>query len=565
MLASLDDPDAFARALGPALVEAGRVSAAGFERAARLAEAQTDSVVRVLSRLGLVSERDLAEAMAGLTGKPLLTADEMPGEQVEIEGLSPRFLMERGVLPVAVTDGRVVLAVSDPLDRYALDGVRLATGRAPDMRIAEPGVIEAALQALYADPAADTPSATAEGDLELDVERLRDMASEAPVVRWVNGLIAQAVEMRGSDIHIEPFEASVRVRLRLDGLLVDRDPAPLNMAAAIVSRIKIMARLNIAERRLPQDGRVKIVIRGRAIDLRVSTVPTLHGESVVMRILDRDAVHLDFRALGFAAAERRLLEEVLDHPNGVFLITGPTGSGKTTTLYAGLSRLASPEKKIFTVEDPVEYQIDGVNQVQVKPDIGLSFAHVLRSILRQDPDVIMVGEIRDTETARIAAQAALTGHLVLSTLHTNNAAATIARLMDMGVEEYLIASTIIGVSAQRLVRRLCPHCRAVEPALPEVVERFRLGARQPEGEIRLAQPVGCARCRDTGFSGRTALIETMLMTDELRRLVLGRASAREMLEAAGKSGFRTMLDNGIDKALAGETTLGEVLRVARPA
>ncbi len=339
----------------------------------------------------------------------------------------------------------------------------------------------------------------------------------------------------------------------------------MRMRAAIVSRIKIMARLNIAERRLPQDGRVKIVIRGRAIDLRISTIPTLHGESVVMRILDRDAVTLDFTALGFAGEERGRLEEVLDQPHGVFLITGPTGSGKTTTLYAGLVRLASPEKKIFTVEDPVEYQVEGVNQVQVKSDIGLSFAHVLRSILRQDPDVIMVGEIRDTETARIAAQAALTGHLVLSTLHTNDAASAITRLLDMGVEEYLIASTIIGVSAQRLVRRLCPHCREDEPALPEVIERFNLRAHQAEGEIRLARAVGCEKCRGRGYAGRTALIETMPMTDALRRKVLARASAGEILATAADAGFRTMFEDGVVKALRGETTLGEVLRVARAA
>jgi general secretion pathway protein E len=405
--------------------------------------------------------------------------------------------------------------------------------------------------------------AEAEGDLEIDVERLKDLASEAPVVRWVNALIARAVETRASDIHIEPFEARVRVRYRIDGVLVEQDPAPMKMRAPIVSRIKIMARLNIAERRLPQDGRVKMVIRGKAIDLRVSTVPTLHGESLVMRILDRDAVALDFDALGFTGRERGQLEEVLDRPNGVFLVTGPTGSGKTTTLYAGLTRLASPEKKIFTVEDPVEYQIEGVNQVQVKPDIGLTFAHVLRSILRQDPDVIMVGEIRDAETAQIAAQAALTGHLVLSTLHTNDAASAIARLTDMGVEEYLIASTVIGVSAQRLVRRLCAHCAEAEPALPEVIERFHLRARKPQGEILLVRAVGCDKCGGRGFLGRTALIETMLMTDPLRRLVLSRASARELLQAAVQDGFRTMFDDGIDKALRGETTLGEVLRTTQ--
>jgi len=563
MLASIDDQEGFARALGSALVEAGKLTEAGFERARRLAESRSESIVRVLAQLGLVSERDLSRCMAALTGEPVVTEDEMPAAPLDIEGLSPRFLKERRILPMGAHDGRIVFAVADPFDRYAIDGVRLATGRKPELRIAEPGLIEAVIERLYAAPGAAEGAPEVEGDLEIDVERLKDLASEAPVVRWVNSLIARAVETRASDIHIEPFEARVRVRYRIDGVLIEQDPAPMRMRAPIVSRIKIMARLNIAERRLPQDGRVKMVIRGKAIDLRVSTVPTLHGESLVMRILDRDAVALDFDALGFTGRERAHLVEMLDRPNGVFLVTGPTGSGKTTTLYAGLTRLASPEKKIFTVEDPVEYQIEGVNQVQVKPDIGLTFAHVLRSILRQDPDVIMVGEVRDAETAQIAAQAALTGHLVLSTLHTNDAASAIARLTDMGVEEYLIASTVIGVSAQRLVRKLCPHCAVAEPALPEVIERFGLRARQPTGDILLARAVGCDKCGGRGFSGRTALIETMLMTDPLRRLVLSRASARDLMHAAMQEGFRTMFDDGVSKALRGETTLGEVLRTTQ--
>jgi general secretion pathway protein E len=341
------------------------------------------------------------------------------------------------------------------------------------------------------------------------------------------------------------------------------DPPPARFRAALVSRVKIMARLNIAERRLPQDGRIKLAIRGVPVDFRVSTIPTMHGEGVVLRVLDRSGVELDFAKLGIAGKNLETYRSVLERPHGVFLVTGPTGSGKTTTLYASLVTLNSPEKKLLTVEDPIEYQLEGVNQIQVQPSIGLSFAHVLRSILRQDPDVIMVGEIRDPETAQIAAQAALTGHLVLSTLHTNDAASAIARLTDMGVEEYLIASTVIGVSAQRLVRRLCAHCAEAEPALPEVIERFNLRARKPEGEILLARAVGCDKCGGRGFSGRTALIETMLTTDRLRRLVLTRASARDILLAAVEDGFHTMFDDGVAKALRGETTLGEVLRTTQ--
>jgi general secretion pathway protein E len=565
MQAAMEDRDVFRDALAEALVRAGKLDRTGAERARRLSESRDESYARVLTKLGLVSERDLAAAMAGVIGQPLATEEDLPPTAVAVEQLSPRFLKERRVLPLSDEGGRMVLAIADPFDSYATDAFRLATGRAPIIRIAEPSLIEAAIDRLYAEDRGEDEGGAmpTDADIEMDVERLKDLASEAPVVRWVNGTIARAVEMRASDVHIEPYENDVRVRFRLDGVLVEREPAANAMRAAIVSRIKIMARLNIAERRLPQDGRIKMVIRGRSIDLRISTLPTMYGESVVMRILDRDSVALNFNALGLSGQGRDHMEQALEQPNGVFLVTGPTGSGKTTTLYAGLSILAKPEKKIVTVEDPVEYQLDGVNQVQVKPDIGLSFANVLRSILRQDPDIIMVGEIRDGETAKIAAQAALTGHFVLSTLHTNDAASAITRQIDMGVEDYLITSTLVGVSAQRLVRRLCAHCATAQPAMPEVVERFDLRRRKPDGEILLHRPVGCEKCGGRGYSGRRAIVETMLMTDDLRRLVLKRAESRQLLAAAIDGGFRTMFDDGLAKVLAGETTLEEVLRTTR--
>jgi general secretion pathway protein E len=399
--------------------------------------------------------------------------------------------------------------------------------------------------------------------LELDVERLKDLASEAPVIRLVSHLIANAGEQRASDIHIEALEHGLRARYRIDGVLQEIEPPPSRFRAAIVSRIKIMARLNIAERRLPQDGRIKLAVRGTPIDLRVSTIPTMYGEGVVMRVLDRQGVALDFAKLGIAGQNLEAYEEILGRPNGVFLVTGPTGSGKTTTLYAALTRLNSPEKKILTVEDPVEYHLEGINQIQVQPSIGLSFAHVLRSILRQDPDIIMIGEIRDVETARIAIQAALTGHFVLSTLHTNDAPSAITRLLDMGVEDYLLTSTMTGVASQRLVRTLCPNCREAEPALPELVEQLGLRRYANEREIMVYRPQGCAQCSHSGYYGRTGLIETLQISDSIRRLILRRVEAMELMKAAIDDGMQTMYDDGMRKALAGETTIEEVLRVTR--
>jgi general secretion pathway protein E len=393
-----------------------------------------------------------------------------------------------------------------------------------------------------------------------DVRRLEDMASEAPVIRLVHELITRAVEAQASDIHVEPRDDSVRVRYRMDGVLSTVETLPLSLRAGVTSRIKIMAHLNIAERRLPQDGRVKATVRGRPIDLRVSTMPTMLGESVVLRILDRSSVQLDFGPLGFQGAGLDQLIGLLNQPNGIFLVTGPTGSGKTTTLYTALNLLNRADSKLFTVEDPIEYQLTGINQIQVQPRIGLTFAHALRSILRQDPDIIMVGEIRDLETAQMAIQASLTGHLVLSTLHTNSAVASITRLMDMGVDDYLLASTLTGVLAQRLVRRLCARCSAPADAVPQLLER--LGARKLD--LRgMRRKVGCQACRNTGYQGRTTISELLVMTDAMRRRVLERGSDSAIEAAAIEEGMISMRDDGLSKALCGETTIDEVLRVTR--
>ncbi|MDH3473806.1 MAG: type II secretion system ATPase GspE [Rhodospirillales bacterium] len=546
----------------------------------------------LLPKLGLVSERDLAEALSELLELPLVGTSEFPQEPVLAERLSGRFLREAHVLPLEEREDGLVLAMADPLDDYALDALRLTSGRDLLICVAEPSELETAIERLYGEgrggagvdgqgrvveELAEGEAGTLDGEgLDLDVERLKDLASEAPVIRLVNQLIHRAVEARASDVHIEAFESRLRVRYRVDGVLMEVDPPPARFRAALVSRVKIMARLNIAERRLPQDGRIKLAIRGVPVDLRVSTIPTMHGEGVVLRVLDRSGVELDFAKLGIEGKNLETYRSVLERPHGVFLVTGPTGSGKTTTLYASLVTLNSPEKKLLTVEDPIEYQLEGVNQIQVQPSIGLSFAHVLRSILRQDPDIIMIGEIRDVETAEIAVQAALTGHLVLSTLHTNDAAGTITRLLDMGVEDYLVTSTLNGVAAQRLVRRLCTACRRRERALPELVEQLGLGryvadqGANPGADqgadpvvVELWQAVGCEACNGTGYRGRTSLVETLVVDDEIRRLILRRAEAKELQRAALAGGMSSMYEDGLRKALTGVTTVAEVLRVTR--
>jgi general secretion pathway protein E len=384
------------------------------------------------------------------------------------------------------------------------------------------------------------------------------------VIRLVNQLIARAVETHASDVHIEPFEDRLRVRYRYDGVLHEVEPPPARLQAAVISRIKIMSRLDIAERRLPQDGRIRLSVRGHEIDFRVSTVPSMYGESVVLRVLDRSAVEFDFIKLGLPEDVREGLVRALDLPNGMVLVTGPTGSGKTTTLYTGLLKLNSIARNIITVEDPIEYQLTGINQIQVKPQIGLNFASLLRSILRHDPDVIMIGEIRDLETAQIAVQASLTGHLVLSTVHTNSAAATVTRLRDMGVEDYLLSATLKGVLAQRLVRRLCPKCKTAEPAPAALIERFQLGRLVPDPHaISLCHSVGCPDCRGTGFRGRRAIAELLLPSREIDRLMFERADQGAIERAAIADGMRPIFDAGLLAVIEGDTTIEEVVRCIR--
>ncbi|MDB5405019.1 MAG: ral secretion pathway protein [Acetobacteraceae bacterium] len=549
-------------ALAEILVRQGHCDHRTLDRARRVAADSDQRLDAVLIQLGLVSERGLAEAYAGLLSVPITSIDRYPTvEPVLPDRLRGAFLRHARAVPLAADDDTVTLASADPLDPFTLAAVAVATGRRVRLEVAVPIELESALNRLY--PEADQAAPDSDAPLEEDAERLKDLASEAPVIRLVNLLITRAVETQASDIHIEPFEDRLRVRYRYDGVLHEAEAPPRHLAAAITSRIKIMARLDIAERRMPQDGRIKMGVRGQDVDFRVSTIPSLHGETVVLRVLDRTAVTFDYGRLGLSPSVIRKLGSALELPNGIVLVTGPTGSGKTTTLYAGLLALNGVARKIITVEDPIEYQLQGINQIQVRSQIGLTFASLLRSILRQDPDVIMVGEIRDGETAQIAVQAALTGHLVLSTLHTNSAAAAVTRLRDMGVEDYLLTAVLRGIMAQRLVRRLCPECRRTEPAPPELVERFKLDRRTTARPIMLSHPAGCPACRQTGYRGRAAIAEFLEMGPEIERLVFSRADHSTIERAAVAGGMEVMFDAGLAAALAGETAIEELTRSIR--
>ena len=551
-------------ALGALLLHQGICDQRTLDRARRVAVESNQRIDTVLLQLGLVSERGLADSYASLLSLRVTASDRYPSvEPVLPDLLTGRFLRHTRVLPLSEDKSTIVLAAADPLDPFTPAAVAVATGRQVRLEVAVPIELETALNRLY--PESDRVASTAENDapLEDDAERLKDLASEAPVIRLVNLLITRAVETFASDIHIEPFEDRLRVRYRYDGVLHEAETPPRHLAAAITSRIKIMARLDIAERRIPQDGRIKLAVRGQDVDFRVSTIPSLHGETVVLRVLDRSAVTFDYARLGLSPAVIGKLGTALELPNGIVLVTGPTGSGKTTTLYTGLLALNAVSRKIVTVEDPIEYQLEGINQIQVRSQIGLTFASLLRSILRQDPDVIMVGEIRDGETAQIAVQAALTGHLVLSTLHTNSAAAAVTRLRDMGVEDYLLTAVLRGIMAQRLVRRLCPECRRPEPAPPELVARFGLDQRTSDRPIMLSHAVGCSACRHTGYRGRAAIAEFLELGPKIERLIFERADHVTIERAAVAEGMEPMFDAGLAAALAGETTIEEVTRSIR--
>jgi general secretion pathway protein E len=548
------------------LVARGRLKENDLVRARRLLEENGEgNLVPLLTRLGLVSEREMGDALSEVMGLPLVTAKEFPESPPQNVSMSIRFLKQHHIVPIGETESKVALVVADPADTYPIQAVELATGKTAEIKVGFRSEIDDLIERYYGTgrSAMGTIVENLSDDAtrsEDDIEHLRDLASEAPVIRLVNLIIQRAVEQRASDVHIEPFESRLKVRYRIDGVLLEAESPPAASTAAVISRVKIMAKLNIAERRLPQDGRIPLRVQGKELDLRVSTVPTSFGESVVMRILDRESIVFDFHKLGFTDEFLPKFLKVLELPHGIMLVTGPTGSGKTTTLYTALSKLNTPDVKIITVEDPVEYQIEGINQIQAKPQIGLDFSHALRSIVRQDPDIIMIGEMRDLETAKIAIQSALTGHLVLSTLHTNNAAGAVTRMLDMGVEDYLLTSTVNGVLAQRLVRRLdFEHAHKYE-AMPEVVEEFGLRRFVPQGKVELYKPMS-SPLSATGYHGRTTIMEFLVMTEPLRRLVMQHSDMNKLEEQARAEGMRTMYEDGLVKSLQGQTTIEEVLRV----
>lgn len=546
------------------LVKAGKLSPENIGRALRLQaeQNQREKIGSILVKLGLVSERDVAEGLRDQLGLRLVDRHLLPATSAAKSEISFNFLKKHKALVLEEDKSTVTLVMADPLDEYVIDAVKLCMGKAVRACVGVPAEIEAVLRQIERGPAENQVPCRIESVQFLDdVEHLKELAGEAPIIKLVNQTIIRAAESNASDIHIEPFEGHLKIRLRIDGVLREIEAPPIESAAAVISRVKIMANLNIAERRLAQDGRFRHTVRGIDFDFRVSTIPTMYGESVVMRLLQRDQSAQDFESLGFTSGQADEMRDILSMPHGILLVTGPTGSGKSTTLYAALSHLNDPERMIITVEDPVEYNIAGINQMQVKPQIGLTFASALRSIVRQDPDVIMIGEMRDTETAQIAVQSALTGHLVLSTLHTNDAPGSVMRLIDMGVQDYLLTSAVNAVQAQRLVRRLCENCKESYEADEDLVRLWGLDGMVDARPVVLCRPRGCSACGDTGYSGRSAILEILRVSDGLRSVILNNADASEIRRHAISEGMVPMRRDGLLKALAGITSVDEVLRV----
>ncbi|MCS5622190.1 MAG: type II secretion system ATPase GspE [Nitrospinaceae bacterium] len=525
---------------------------------------------KTLADHGYIHAQILLETLSAELRLPYIKKGQYPKSGLPVEGLTitETFLREKIIFPLQLKDDTLIVAVYDPFDLYTIEDLKVSLGKNIRVVLSSEQDILESIETYYGEEGGSAMNRMVgnihDDDLHgLDTlddstEHIRDMASEAPVIKLVNHIISQAIEARASDIHLEPFEEDLSLRYRIDGILHELEPPPKRLSAAITTRIKIMSKLDISERRLPQDGRIKLKILGKDIDMRVSTLPTLYGESVVMRILDRENLVLDLSQMGFPEKELKQMETLIQKPYGKLLVTGPTGSGKTTTLYAALSKINTPDKKIITIEDPVEYQMRGINQIHVKSQIGLNFADGLRSIVRQDPDVIMVGEIRDPETADISIQAALTGHLVFSTVHTNDAAGAITRLLDMGVENFLISSALLGVLAQRLVRVICPDCKEEAPLTPTL--KTEMGLLHKE-DVNVFHGKGCKACSQTGFRGRAGIYELLVIDDSIRELILKKSTAQAICDQARKMGMRTLREDGWDKVVKGITTVEEILRV----
>ena len=549
--------------IGELLVQAGKLSARDLERALSAQHEMGNMLGRVLVSLGLVSDNDVAQALSAQLGIALVPADGFPDLMPEVEGLLPEFLHANTVYPLHLEDNILDVAMAVPQDAFVIKALHLATGCTIRPHLALESDIEKAL----AEPEEEAPEADDDGfgdgsDGGDFVEHLKDLASEAPVIRLVNTIIGRVIDLRASDIHLEPFDDGLHVRYRVDGVIHPGELVPPRLSAAVNSRVKLLAHLDIAERRLPQDGRIKTRVKGRELDLRVSTVPTVHGESVVMRVLDRASVRLELEKMGFEKDTLERFNALLARPHGILLVTGPTGSGKTTTLYAALAKIDAASQKIITVEDPVEYQLEGINQIQVHAQINLTFANALRSILRQDPDVMMVGEVRDNETADIAVKAALTGHQVLSTLHTNTAAGAVIRMQDMGVERYLITSAVNGVLAQRLLRTLCSQCKQPHEPGQEVRASTGLARFCPPDQL-IYRAVGCENCRQSGYRGRTGIHELLVLDETMRRAIIDGRDANALNTLATQNGMLSLYEDGLRKVAAGHTTLDELARVTQ--
>jgi len=553
------------------LIEKGFLKKSDYEKLFPQGHPPPDfSVEEYIIKPGFITPASFQAAIEGFFGVPFASAEDYPREPVLFDRFSIQFMKESKFLPAKMEDNILTVIMRNPFDYYTLDAIRLATKYDIRVLVGKEDEILKAIEQTYGSGASSMekiiedmeriPEYQAED--EENIDHLRDMASEGPVIRLANLIITRAIERRASDIHFEPYEDHFRVRYRIDGVLQDVESPPKRLQAAIISRIKIMAKLNIAERRLPQDGRIMLRVKGKEIDFRVSSVPTIHGESMVLRILDKGSIVLDIEQLGFQEDTLKEIQEIIMNPHGIILVTGPTGSGKTTSLYCALQKINSPTKKIITVEDPVEYQLRGINQIQVKPSIGLTFANALRSIVRQDPDVILIGEIRDAETAEIAIHSALTGHLVLSTLHTNDAPSAITRLIDMGMEDYLLSSTLIGILAQRLVRISCPHCRGQYSPDPAIRKEMKLVAL-PEENWKIHEVKGCEQCSYSGYWGRAGIFEFLKITEEIQKLILEKKDANIIKEAARLNGMRTLREDGWLKVKEGITTVSEVLRVTQ--
>ncbi len=547
------------------LIPSGKITAETLSSVMNESGTQPYETCQRLIDLGFISEEDLLKTLGEHFGTPYTSLKKHEGKNLFIENLSENFMRGSKFVPLELKENTLTIAINNPFDDSMLDAIKMATGYEVNTYLAKAEEIADAIST-------DSSSMDRiiedydEGDIALDeegdIDHLKDLASEAPVIRLVNLIISRAIELQASDIHFEPFEDSFHIRYRIDGVLHDMESPPKNLQAAVISRIKIMSKLNIAERRLPQDGRIKLRVLGKEIDFRVSSLPTLFGESVVMRILDSESITFDLDHLGFPQKNLKTFEDLIARPHGIILVTGPTGSGKTTTLYSALNKINAPDKKIITVEDPIEYQLHGVNQIQVKSSIGLTFANSLRSILRQDPDIIMIGEIRDAETAEIAIHAALTGHLVFSTLHTNDAAGAITRLMEMGMENYLVSSSLLGILAQRLVRTVCPRCAQTYIPDNETVSAMEIKPEDAAG-LELINGEGCEYCANTGFRGRSGIYEMMLIDDEIRKLIISNTDSKTIKDQARAHGMETLRECGWNKVKEKKTTVSEVIRVTQ--